>query len=408
MIKLNVMLDDRRVGQLMERGGCHYFEYDVRFMAEGVELSPFNLPLLRGVTEHKNATFSTLPGLLYDSLPDRFGLSIIREHFSKEGRAQPRPIEILSYLGRRTMGALTYEPASGDTHQNQTIDLISAAQSARNTLEQSHEGILDPAILQGGATAGGAMPKILAAISPDAKRIVTGADHIPKGMEAWMIKLTSTHEPEQTFPLIEKAYFDMAEAAGIEVPRNRLLYDPEGRAHFAIKRFDRIASDPNTRRHIQTYCALTEIDMADANHDYDTLLRTTAALTQSQAAVNAQFRQMLFNVLAHNHDDHAKNFSFCMEPDGSWQLSPAYDLSFNENSLGGNWLLVGGKRSGISRAYFKTLARTHTISDTHFQQMLDEVKDAVLRWPEFAQRYDLSAGWTQKIQTAVSTMIKGL
>jgi len=199
-----------------------------------------------------------------------------------------------------------------------------------------------------------------------------------------------------------KAYFDMAEAAGIVVPRNRLLYDQEGRPHFAIERFERIVTNPNARRHIQTYCALTEIDMADSNHDYDTLLRTTAALTQSQAEVDAQFRRMLFNVLAHNHDDHAKDFSFCMKPDGSWQVSPAYDLSFNENSLGGNWLLVGGKRSQISRADFKALARTHTISDFHFEQMLDKVQAAVMRWPEFAQRYDLSAGWIEKIKASIT------
>jgi len=315
---------------------------------------------------------------------------------------------MLAFLGRRTMGALTYEPPEGDADQRETIDLVAAARSAKQVLEREHPGELDPALISAGGTAGGMMPKVLVAISPDRSRFVTGADRIPGGMEAWLIKFNQSGGNESTWCHLERVYFLMAEAAGIEVPETLLLPDRNGVEHFGIRRFDRSLEDPNQRSHIHTYSGLMDLDMTDSSHDYDTLLRVTNRLTANRKEVEAQFRRMLFNLLGCNGDDHAKNFSFRMDARGEWTLSPAYDLTFSENTLGGNWLLIGGKRSGLSYDDLLRLAETHAISKRSLDGMLSQVRDGLARWPDLAKQHGIGPGWRETIAERMRQIGKAL
>lgn len=407
-MKLNVHLGDQRVGQLRYFEGSHYFEYDVRFLRGGLEISPFALPLERGVSKHSNSAFSTLPPVIADSLPGKFGRTVILESFKKLGRPSPSPMEVLAYLGSQTMGALTYEPAEGGKEDSAEIDLVTSAQAARQALEQVHEDELDLKSLRAGQTAGGMAPKLLAAISDDGRKLVTGANVIPENMEAWLIKLNSKRMHESSSCQIEMAYFDLARLAGIEVPETKLITDREGYKHFAIQRFDRNIENPNERIHLHSFAGLMGLDFNDPNHDYDYLLRTTRAITKNAAQVEQQFRRMVFNLLASVRDDHAKNFSFLMADGGEWSISPAYDLLYSDTELGGNWTLVDGLRSNVTFDHLNKLADTHSIPRRKVISIVDSVCDALAHWPSAALKSGVGPAVIATVANVHNDMIQSL
>ncbi len=408
MKRLRVCFKNRPVGELLAQDGIHYFSYDADWLKAPLPLSPYELPAEAGVTEHRKGCFLALPGLCYDSLPDRFGMAVLRRSFQEQGVQNPTPLQMLSYLGDRTMGALSYEPAGDEAGQTERIDLIQVARSARQLMAHEHGEALDPAIVKAGATAGGMMPKILAAISKDGGEVMTGAQAVPDKMEAWLIKLNTNDKQHSQLIQLEHAYFRMAGAAGLRVPATRLIPDRNGVEHFAIRRFDRSEADPNLRIHTQTYASLAGIDYREPTEDYEDLLRLTKHLTRNHQDVCEQFRRMLFNVLACNRDDHAKNFSFCMDDSAEWTLSPAYDLLFTDNDLGGNWMMVQGKRSAISQDEFARLAELMGISRTAFETIMDEVKEALLQWPDFARQSGTGSGLTKVVNTSIRSMIEQL
>lgn len=408
MKRLNILYAGQRIGQLLEADGIHYFQYDALYLQRPLPLSPFKLPPQPTATAHRLGHFYNLPGLIYDSLPDRFGLSVLQKDFADRGQPQPTPMEMLSALGKRTMGALSYEPAEGDQADKQSIDLSAAVRSARALQLESHGEELDPAIVRAGGTAGGATPKLLAALSPDHGEILTGAATIPDGMEPWLIKLNTNENGGETEPRSEMAYFAMARLAGIDTPDTTLIRDRDGLAHFAIRRFDRDPEDPNQRIHLHSYAAMAELDFSDSSHDYEALLRLTQKLCRDHSALLQQFRRMLFNVLAYNQDDHAKNFSFLMDAHGTWRLSPAYDLTYTTTRLGGNWTSVQGKRSHISYDNFLQLAELMGLSQKEFDQQLEAVKDAVQNWPTLAQENGLGSAYTKVVQASIQQALKTL
>jgi serine/threonine-protein kinase HipA len=288
------------------------------------------------------------------------------------------------------------------------VNLVKAARSARQLMQHAHSQKFDPALLQAGGTAGGMMPKILVALSPDGESIATGTHKIPAGWEPWLIKLNTQEKQAARLIELEHAYFAMAREAGLTVPETRLIHDENGRVHFAIKRFDRDANDPNQRIHIQTYAALRGINYREPTSDYEDLLRLTKHLTRSHEDVCEQFRRMLFNVLAYNRDDHAKNFSFKMNAAGEWSLTPAYDLLYTDNDLGGNWMTVRGKRNGLKLDDFLQLADLMGITPRQFDAMRQQIEEALQRWPSFAKASGLGPGLTNVVKSSIQSTTRAL
>jgi serine/threonine-protein kinase HipA len=408
MKRLNVLMGDQTVGQLLAQGGAHYFSFDEDFLKAPLPLSPYKLPASPGVSEHREGYFLTLPGLMYDSLPDRFGMSVLRKSFQDKGILNPTPLQMLSYLGNRTMGALSYAPAEDDPTAQEMIDLVNAARSAQSLVQMDHADTLDPAIVKAGATAGGATPKLLAAISTDRSQIITGSGIIPTGMEAWLIKLNTSDTTAASISQLEQTYFEMAKAAGIRVPDTMLISDKKGVEHFAIRRFDRTHEDPNQRVHIHSYAAMAGIDFSEPGTDYEDLLRLTKNLTRNFEDVCEQFRRMLFNLLASNRDDHAKNFSFAMDARGQWTNTPAYDLLYTDNDLGGNWMLIGGKRSNIRYDDVKQVADLMGIPQRRLNEMLEQIQDALAQWPALAKANRIGTGLRKVVQTIIEDLSKTL
>lgn len=386
---------DVRVGRLAPHGRATAFEYDPAFLALDLELSPFHLPLKPGVLEAPPTPFGGLHGVFNDSLPDGWGLLLMDRAFRKRGIAREAisVVDRLSYLGRRGMGALTYHPETGPGDDQEAIDLAELAAQSQRLLKGSGEDVL-PELMRAGGSPGGARPKVVVAFREEDRSIVSGSDDVPEGYRAYIVKFGSREDPPDA-GAIELAYADMARAAGIDVPPTRLFEARGGGRFFGAERFDRPGGE---RRHVHTLAGLLHADHRLPSLDYEGYLRATWALTRSHAAVKAAFRRMVFNVMAHNRDDHTKNFGFLMQPDGEWSLTPAYDLTFSSGPGGEHTMAVAGEGRMPGSREFAQLARGMNIPPRETRQIQDEVAAAVARWPKFARETGVSRPWTSKIR----------
>ncbi|CAN5124759.1 hypothetical protein BH23BAC3_BH23BAC3_35400 [soil metagenome] len=108
-----------------ETNGLARFEYDEAFKRKGWDLSPLKMPIKNGVNIfsfpglRKKANtefdcFKGLPGMLADSLPDKYGNQLINRWLAQQGRPENsmNPVETLCFIGTRGMGALEFEPAT--------------------------------------------------------------------------------------------------------------------------------------------------------------------------------------------------------------------------------------------------------------------------------------------------------
>jgi len=303
------------------------FEYDAAFAQSGIQVAPIVMPLSRRVyrfPELSRPTFLGLPGLLADSLPDRFGNALIDAWLASQGR-QPgsfNAVERLCYTGERGMGALEFAPAIGPkarqtTHieVGQLVELASAVLTHRNNLQASFaaEGSEDALrdILRVGTSAGGARAKAVIAWNPKTNEVRSGQVKAGKGFEYWLLKFDGVSgnkdkelEDPKGYGLIEYAYYLMALECGIEISECR-LFKENGRSHFMTRRFDRLAG--GEKLHVQSLCALAHYDfnMAGA-YSYEQALLAMRQLQLPMQAIEQLFRRMVFNVVARNQDDHVR------------------------------------------------------------------------------------------------------
>ncbi len=385
------------VGHLAESEGRVFFEYDPSFIERGVELSPFFLPLKPGLVEHTDRGFGPLWGVFDDSLPDGWGLLLMDRYFRKRGLSLRTisPLDRLAFLGMRTMGALTYHPpAERDEETHRTLDLQELAEQSLKILN-GEESVVLSQLLAAGGSPGGARPKVLVGYDPRKKALLSGEALLPEGYEHWLVKFGAKEDPADS-AAIEFAYALMARTAGIALPETRLLSGGRTERYFGSKRFDRDAR--NRRYHIHTFGNLVHADFRIPSVDYTELLRVTALMTRDQSAVREMFRRMVFNVLAHNRDDHVKNFSFMLDLDQpGWRVSPAYDLTFAEGPGGEHSMSVdgNGKAPGVPDIF--RVAEKSGIGKAVARRIVDEVAAAVGQWARFADEAGVSKGSMKNI-----------
>lgn len=179
----------------------------------------------------------------------------------------------------------------------------------------------------------------------------------------------------------------MAQKAGIEISESKLFFDKQGNAHFGTNRFDR--GDQNERFHVNTLSNLIHADLVHPLLDYETLIKVSSALTKNQADVTHCYRQMLFNIISHNRDDHGKSFSFKMLQTGEWTLSPSYDLTFSDGPGGQQSTTLAGEGKQPSSVDIEKIAKVAGISASEQKGILNQVKDAVSSWSNLAQDIDI-------------------
>lgn len=441
MTLANVRLWGRQIGAIQwdaERS-VGVFQYDPRFARSNIQVAPVMIPLAPdpwSFPSLRGTSFLGLPGLLADSLPDKFGNRLIDAWLTSQGRSpnSMNPVERLCYIGRRGMGALEFEPASGPTDGssrhvdiemltslanrvlderaelsdlanpalNKRAELTSLANQARDERaklsgrlqgEQDHDALQD--ILRVGTSAGGARAKALLAWNPATGEFRSGQIDELDGFEYWLLKFDGMHnnrDREVTDPLgyglIEYAYARMAVAAGIDMAPCRLHHEG-GRHHFMTRRFDR--TETGKKLHMQSLAALRHFDYDDpASYSYEQAMETIRLISSAPAAdLEQQFLRAAFNVIARNQDDHVKNIAFLMTPDGSWRLSPAYDITYAWNPqgkyTGRQQMSLNGKRDDFTADDIAALARTADIKPRRMRTLLEQIRDSVNRWTEFAR-----------------------
>lgn len=407
MKKLDVHLtngpgDRRLVGQLAETGRRISFEYDSGFLQDPLWLSPFKLPPGPGLHEHRDRTFGPLFGLFDDSLPDGWGLLLMDHAFMRRGLAPESisPLDRLAYLGESAMGALTYHPPDlPEDLDHRLLDLHAMAGEASRVLAGKAADVL-PQLLRAGGSPGGARPKVLVGLRDD--EIISGEDDLPAGYEAWIVKFPARNEAADD-GRVEYAYAQMAQAAGIVMPATRLFETPAGDAFFGVTRFDRLQ---NRRRHVHTFGNLIHTNFRLSGCDYELLLKVARVLTKNQADVEALYRQMVFNVLAHNRDDHVKNFAFMLAPQGEWHPTPAYDLTFAPGPGGEHTMTVAGEGRTPGREHLLRIAEAAGIARRDATDAIDAVAAAVAAWPRIARDAGLKAGSIRPIESAIRSCLK--
>jgi serine/threonine-protein kinase HipA len=388
------------VGQLLEQRGRIYFEYHEDWLKTGLNLSPFRLPFQGGVFEHRDRAFGPLPGLFDDSLPDGWGLLLMDWHFRGLGLelASLGPLERLAWLGRRTMGALTYHPPAGSPPGGGRFDLDDLARQSRELLSGRSSQVL-PQLLRAGGSPGGARPKVMVGFQAAGEQLLSGADQLPEGFDPWLVKFPSGGDGADV-GAHEYAYSLMARAAGLAMPETRLFETAEGR-YFGVQRFDR---RHNRRFHVHTFGNLIHADFRVPSCDYLDLLQATSVLTRDHREVLKAVRWMVFNVYAHNRDDHAKNFGFILDAGtGAWALTPAYDLGFSPGPGGEHTMTVAGEGKCPGDSQLLQVAMARGVARGDASAIMDQVRAAVQRWPEFAKLAGVSRSRTLETGSKLGT-----
>jgi serine/threonine-protein kinase HipA len=425
MTVAEVQLWGRTIGavSLEDGGSTAAFQYDPAFAQSGIQISPITMPLSDRVyvfPELPQRTFHGLPGLLADSLPDRFGNALIDAWLATQGRtpASFNAVERLCYTGIRGMGALEFAPAIGPQPQrakkieiDALVKLASEVLTHRKNLKTTFASEKRKAalgdILRVGTSAGGARAKAVIAWNRETNEVRSGQVEAGKGFDYWLLKfdgVTGNKDKELEDPkgygAIEYAYYLMAKAAGINMSECRLL-EEGGRRHFMTRRFDRL--DGGEKLHMQSLCALGHFDFNSAGaYSYEQALLTIRQLELPMATVEEQFRRMAFNIIARNQDDHVKNIAFLMDKAGRWSLAPAFDVTYAYNPSG-DWtathqMTMNGKRDGFTLADFRACAKNAVMKRGRAEAIVEEVSAAVSKWPDFAERAQVLNTWRKQIQ----------
>lgn len=406
-----VRLWGRDIGavSLDDGGEVAAFQYTPDFARSGIQVSPIVMPLGPQVWQFPalpRRTFHGLPGLLADSLPDKFGNALIDAWLARQGRTPAgfSAVERLCYTGTRGMGALEFAPTLGPRPQKPSkidldalVTLASEVLASRDALSgnfqpMSREKALND-ILRVGTSAGGARAKAVIAWNPRTEEVRSGQVRAGEGFEYWLLKFDGVKgnkdkelDDPKGFGAIEYAYHLMAKAAGITMSECRLL-EENGRRHFMTKRFDRLPD--GEKLHMQSLGALAHYDFNAAGaHSYEQALLVMRQLNLPPDQIEQQFRRMVFNVVARDQDDHVKNIAFLMDRTGTWSLSPAFDVCYSYNPSG-EWtathqMTINGKRDNFTRADFAACAEVGFLKKSRINAITDEVIAAVSRWPEFA------------------------
>jgi len=394
---------------LSEGDSVASFQYDPDFAQSGIQVSPIVMRLSSQVYRFPALSpqaFHGLPGLLADSLPDKFGNALIDAWLAREGRtpASFSAVERLCYTGTRGLGALEFSPVLGPRNQKPSeiridalVELASEVLANRNALagdlkEVGSEKTLKD-ILRVGTSAGGARAKAVIAWNPATQEVRSGQVRAGEGFEYWLLKFDGVRanrdkelDDPSGYGAIEYAYHLLARTAGIEMTECRLL-EEHGRRHFMTRRFDRLPG--GEKLHLQSLGALAHYDYNAAGaYSYEQALMVMRQLELPIEQIEQQFRRMLFNVVARNQDDHVKNISFLMDRTGAWSLAPAYDVCYSYNPRG-QWtaahqMTINGKRDGFTREDFAACAKVAFLKKGRSDTLLEEVCAAVARWPEFA------------------------
>lgn len=409
-----IVEDDRQVAS---------FQYDPDFIHSNIEVAPLMMPLSNSVysfpsLSHKS--FYGLPGLLADSLPDKYGNALIDAWLVRNGRSPEafNAVERLCYTGLRGMGALEFIPATGPQSTGSSLidveklvklasEILTHRDSLRtNFTEDGNTGAMSD-ILRVGTSAGGARAKAVIAWNPNTNEVRSGQIKAEEGFGYWLIKfdgVTNNRDKELVDPegygAIEYAYSMMAVDCGIAMSKCR-LFEEGGRRHFMTRRFDRLPQ--GEKLHMQSLAAIAHLDFNQAGaNGYEQVFNTILKLDLDASTTAEMYRRMIFNIIARNQDDHVKNIAFLMDRRGNWSLSPAFDVTYSFNPSG-DWtnshqMTINGKSDNFEMDDFLACGKSALLKHGQAKAIIAEVKKVVSRWSDYAEKAGVKIEHQEKIQ----------
>lgn len=388
------------VGRIAIKDHLIYFEYDPSFITSGLNISPLHLPLKSGVSTFDRHLFEGLPGVFNDSLPDGWGRLLLDRLVRSKGilPAQISPLDRLAYVGTHGMGALVYQPQHHYMATNEDISLDYLASQTIEVLEGGTNEVLEMLMDYNGSSAG-ARPKAMIEVDHTFQSIRHGTTDIHNDQySAWMVKFANQQDGKDA-GAIEYVYGLMAQSAGMEIPNIHLFPSQYTSGYFACQRFDR---KNKQRLHLHSAAGLLHCDFRVPSLDYSDLVALTWHITQDIREVEKLYRLAVFNVLAHNRDDHAKNFSYLMNQKGTWKLSPAYDLTFSSGPNGEQSTMVMGEGKNPSVNHLKALGKDANIPPKKVDDIIAQTKEALSQWQQLAQQYGVTPEQIKIIQKKIN------
>jgi serine/threonine-protein kinase HipA len=369
--------DLKKVGSLANIEKNIYFEYDQKFLADSFEISPLMLPKKSGVLTLKTLThLQGLWGVFQDSLPDGWGLLLMDRYFRKKriGLQDVSLLDRLLFIGDRGSGALVYSPAVELKNENIQVDLDYINLESQKILSGNKEEVI-PELLRMGGSPGGARPKIFVGLNSQ-NEIISGTEDLPINYEHWIIKFNSRLDNED-FGAVEFAYSQMAAIAGVRMSETKLIVTNDNKRFFATKRFDR---QSDSRFHLHSFAHLIGADFRLPSTDYLDIMKASYTLTRSHIDLERILRVMIFNIMTHNRDDHAKNFSFIMNHQGEWSFAPAYDLTFSHGPGGEHSNTLFGEGKNPTVEHIQKIADEFSIKKSLVVDIINQTSYAISQW----------------------------
>ena len=414
MIKsLKIILWDEEIGRLAwdEHRHLSSFTYNPDFIKKGLNISPLVAPIggTRGmlpVWGEDAKIYQKLPAFVADSLPDAWGNQLfdLWRQEQKLPNSEINPLDKLSFIGRRGMGALEFIPEANRERRAGKIDVKSLADLAERIFVEREnarilpeESITMQSLLTVGTSAGGRQPKAIIAINKETGEIRSGQIAGLEGHDYYLLKFGNS---EYCSAELEMTYYRLATLAGINMMPSE-LYRVDANNHFLTKRFDR---DGEKKIHTQTLAAIYP-----EAESYEQLITVCRKLYLPEADCQEVFRRMVFNILSNNTDDHNKNFSFIMKEDGAWRLAPAYDITYIIDKGGylpnkDHCMYIRAKLHDISRSDVIEFARDNGIRRP--DAIIRDVVSSLKQFRTIAKDNGVSESWIGRVESTIVEHLK--
>lgn len=402
------------------RSETSVFKFDSDFLNLGLDISPLQLSInnparLAGIPYRGGSPkneFQGLPPVFADSLPDHWGNSIFRAWAASRKISMKKftPVDFLSFVGTRAMGALEYHPAiiqdeaeAFDVNVTQLYDFAKSVLNNKKDVEfSSDRELLWEDLVKLGTSPGGKRPKALIAINHETNVVKSGQTLLPEGYEHYILKYDNEKD---TFPYarMEYIYYCMCKDLKINMTET-FLKSFDSSTHFITKRFDRLNGE---KIHMQSLRAMT----GGAASSYEDIFNVMKQLKLDYVDFEQLFRRMVFNVAAGNIDDHDRNFSFLMSKDGVWSLSPAYDMVYSIDPATleiqkGQFLSINGKKNNITSQDLIAIARKYDINRPN--EIIANTLDVVSALPEYMKGQNIDPSVSRMVMQELEPKLSGL
>lgn len=311
-------------------------------------------------------------------------------------------LDRLAYIGRRGMGALEFiPPTSRQLETPFKIDIASLSELAGKAMDEAKGFHADlktdfmvESLFKVGTSAGGRRPKAVINVNQSTGECYSGqvASPLP-GFTPMIIKFEEKGDIPTT--RIEYSFYLMAKSAGLWMMPSCLI-ETGGRCHFLTERFDRKGDE---KIHIQTLAAMNPL-----SNSYEDLFDAASRLSLPPEEITRLFIQMALNAACGNIDDHNKNFSFMMPPDGSWQLAPAYDFTFTVDPEAPDYvnvhsMTINGKNRDIDRKDLLAIAERFNVKDAN--NIIRRILDTASSYRKFGEEARVPEKWISIIETEI-------